>query len=60
MSKEVISVIIRSNGKIIGEITVDQFRNACGFSNRQFLREQIELFNANKKSIGDPERAEIN
>ena len=53
------NITIKSNGTKIGSLTIEQFRSACGFSNRQFLAEQIKAFNANKEKAGDPERAEI-
>ena len=59
MKKQAIMIEVLSDGKVIGTITPDAFRQAAGAPKMMFLEEAVERFNAWKEEIGEPERVRI-
>lgn len=57
--KSIFTLIVKSNGTKIGEITPDQFRRAEDVPATMFLQTAIQKWNDWKAEIGEPERIEI-
>jgi len=53
------TIEISSDGKVIGKLTADQFRQSFGCPKSVFLPECVARFNARKQQAGEPERAAI-
>ena len=56
---DMFDIIVTENGKVIGRMTLEEFRRSVKPSSREFLSDSVANFNAVRESRGDPTRVKV-